>query len=92
MSNTQTNLPALSGRAKRALDVLADGGRFVQQLERNGYTGREQWQYRLKTDRHGVVRGIGLRAFYELRDAGFLAQNFAMTTSVSSYYELRREG
>jgi hypothetical protein len=81
-----TNLPTLSNRAKKALDILADGGRFVCRLERNGYTGREQFAYRLLKDGR-VVGGIGMAAFYEVKD-GFLAlcEN---NTSVSTYYKLR---
>ncbi len=86
---TTTNLPKLSPRAQKALDVLADGGKFVCRLERNGYTGREQFAYRLLKEGH-VVRGIGLAAFYEIKD------NFLTicdhNTSVSTYYQLRKEG
>lgn len=81
-----TNLPNLSSRAKKALDVLADGGQFVCRLERNSYTGREQFAYRLL--KHGrVVRGIGLAAFYEIKDRFLtICDN---NTSVSTYYKLR---
>lgn len=87
---TVSNLPTLSPRAKKALDVLANGGRFVKRLERNSYTGREQFQTRLLAGRSwsGVVRGVGLAAFHELHDAGFLAYCAAEGTSVSSYYKL----
>ncbi len=83
---TNTNLPKLSPRAQKALDVLADGGRFVCRLERNSYTGREQFAYRLMKDGR-VVRGFGLAAFYEIKET-FLAicEN---NTSVSTYYKLR---
>jgi uncharacterized protein YjhX (UPF0386 family) len=85
-----TNLPQLSNRAQKALDVLADGGKFVCRLERNGYTGREQFAYRLLKDEGHVVRGIGLAAFYEIKDK-FLTM-CEHNTSVSTYYQLRREG
>jgi hypothetical protein len=81
-----TNLPKLSNRSRKALDVLADGGTFVSRLERNGYTGREQWAYRLQQTGGSIVRGIGLASFYELKDLGFLV--LASCTSVSSYYKL----
>jgi hypothetical protein len=88
----QSNLPKLSARAKQALDVLADGGRFVHRLERNSYTGREQWQYRLARGLStGIVRGIGLAAFHELQRAGLLAYCASEGTSVSSYYKLNTE-
>jgi hypothetical protein len=81
------NLPNLSNRARQALDVLADGGQFAYRLERNRYTGREQWEYRLLDTSKNVVRGIGRAAFRELEAAGmlFLADSF----SVATYYGLR---
>lgn len=84
-----TNLPQLSNRAKKALEVLADGGKFVCRLERNTYNGREQFQYRLLKEGH-VVRGIGLAAFYEIKDKFLTPCEF--NTSVSTYYQLRKEG
>lgn len=82
-----TNLPKLSPRAQKALDILADGGKFCCRLERNSYTGREQFAYRLLKEGH-VVRGIGLAAFYEIKDQ-FLTICDG-NTSVSTYYQLRR--
>ncbi len=81
-----TNLPQLSNRAKKALDILADGGQFVCRLERNSYTRRDQFQYRLLKDGH-VVRGIGLSAFYEIKDQFLTICDH--NTSVSTYYKLR---
>lgn len=87
MSTLSTNLPELSNRAKKALDILADGGKFCCRLERNSYTGREQFAYRLLKDGH-VVRGIGLAAFYEIKERFLsICDN---NTSVSTYYQLRR--
>jgi len=83
---TATNLPKLSTRAQKALDVLADGGKFVCRLERNSYTGREQFAYRLIKG-SSVVRGIGLATFYEIKD--FL-KVCDYGTSVSTYYQLDR--
>jgi hypothetical protein len=84
-----TNLPALSNRAKLALDVLADGGRFVERLERDSYTGRDQFHKRLlRTGAYSsVVKGVGLKAFYELKDGGFLSLT-SEGTSVSTYWKL----
>lgn len=82
-----TNLPNLSNRAKKALDVLADGGQFCCRLERNSYTGREQFAYRLLKEGR-VVRGIGLAAFYEIKDSFLTLADGG--TSVSTYYKLRR--
>jgi uncharacterized protein YjhX (UPF0386 family) len=83
-----TNLPNLSTRAKKALEVLADGGKFVCRLERNSYTRREQFAYRLLKNGQ-VVRGVGLSAFYEIKDK-FLTMAEG-NTSVSTYYKLRTE-
>lgn len=84
-----SNQPKFSARAVKALEVLSNGGRFVKRLERNNYTGREQFQTRLLSGRTSdVVSGIGLAAFYELEDAGFLAYCPNEGTSVSSYYKL----
>lgn len=81
-----TNLPKLSPRAQKALTVLADGGKFVCRLERNSYTGREQFAYRLLKEGR-VVRGVGLTAFYEIKDSYLtICDN---NTSVSTYYKLR---
>lgn len=82
---SETNLPPLSGRARKALDVLADGGQFCHGLERNSYTGREQFHYRLQKA-GSTVRGVGMAAFYELKDAGLLV--CASSTSVATYYKL----
>lgn len=84
-----TNLPDLSSRAKKALEVLADGGQFVHRLERNRYTGREQFAYRLLKGGH-VIRGIGMQAFYEIKDKFLTICDH--NTSVSTYYQLRKEG
>ena len=86
-----TNMPKLSNRAKKALDVLADGGRFVNRLERNSYTGREQFCRRLLTSRswNSVVPGIGAAAFHELDRAGFLEYAAGEWTSVTEVYKLR---
>ena len=84
-----TNLPKLSTRAQKALDILADGGEFVCRLERNSYNGRDQFHYRLLKECH-VVRGIGLAAFYEIKDQFLTICEH--NTSVSTFYQLRKEG
>ena len=87
-----TNMPKLSARAKKALDVLADGGQFVERLERNTYTGREQFQTRLMANRStGVVRGVGLAAFHELKNLGLLCLAGG-GTSVSTYWKINHGG
>ena len=85
----KTNLPQLSSRAQKALDILADGGQFCCRLERNSYTRREQFAYRLLKNGQ-VVRGIGLAAFYEIKDKFLTICEH--NTSVSTYYQLRKEG
>lgn len=86
-----SNLPKLSNRAKLALDVLADGGRFVNRLERNSYTGREQFHRRLlrNSSWNSVVRGVGTAAFHELEKAGMLDYAAGEWTSVTEVYKLR---
>ncbi len=85
-TNTNTNLPKLSARAQKALDILADGGNFVCRLERNSYTGREQFAYRLLKEGR-VVRGIGLATFSEIKTKFLsICDN---NTTVSTYYQLR---
>lgn len=86
-----TNMPKLSARAQKALEVLANGGRFVNRLERNSYTGREQFHRRLQVTSswNSTVRGIGHAAFYELERAGFLVAAIGEWTSVSEVYKLR---
>lgn len=81
-----TNLPNLSNRARRALDLLANGGRMVVRLERNSYTGREQFHTRFVIDGR-VVSGLGVKTKFELQDAGFRFVN-EHSTSVSTYYKL----
>lgn len=86
-----SNMPKLSSKAQKALDVLADGGRFVNRLERNSYTGREQFQRRLLANGRGssIVKGFGVATFYELQQAGFLEFCPKEGTSVSEYHKLR---
>lgn len=88
-----SNLPKLSTRAKQALDILADGGCFTYALERNGYTGREQFQWRLRARNGGKVHGIGRAAYYELNALGFIGHGrpSGFTGSSTRYY-LNREG
>lgn len=84
-----TNQPKLSTRAKTALDVLADGGRFRYGLERNSYTGREQFQWRLEYPRGGKVRGIGHATYHELVAAGFdFSGQSSGITGIATYYTL----
>lgn len=83
-----TNMPKLSARAKKALEVLGNGGCFTYALERNGYTGREQFHWRLRTRSGGKVTGIGRAAYHELNDLGFIGHGKpnGFTGSSTSYY------
>jgi hypothetical protein len=85
-----TNQPKMSKRAELALEVLADGGRFVNRLERNSYTRREQFHMRLQRDGSwsSVVPGVGYATFSELQKLGFLVRDFTSGTSVSEPYKL----
>ena len=84
-----SNMPKLSNRAQRALDVLANGGEMVHRLERNGYTGREQFQTRFCTsaDWGSVVKGLGFATRCELEKAGFHFR-IAHRSSVATHYKL----
>jgi hypothetical protein len=90
METKMTNMPKLSNRAKKALEVLSNGGRFVKRLERNSYTGRDQFQTRLLATGaySSVVRGVGMSAFDELDKLGMLV-HANESTSVSTNYKLR---
>lgn len=83
MTTTASNNP-LSRRAEQALNLLEHGAKFVHRLERNNYTGREQFKYRLISDGH-TVKGFGFSTFDELR--GMLCPLNGGTTC-STYYGL----
>lgn len=85
-----TNLPKLSRRAQQALDLLADGGTVTYKLERNSYTGREQFVRRFRKNGQ-IVAGLGHATFQELERAGF---NFVATArwSVGTEYKLDTRG
>jgi hypothetical protein len=84
-----TNRPAtLSNRAAQALTILEQGGTFRHGLERNSYTGREQFAYRLQTKEGQTVKGIGGAAFGEIERL-LVATN---RTSVSTTYKLMVPG
>lgn len=86
-----SNTPKLSNRARKALDVLADGGRIRHGLQRNSFTGREQFAYTLSVRGGGRVSGFGGATFNELEKAGLLTRD-GTPTSVASYYKLQTEG
>jgi len=53
-------------KTQTAMEVLTAGGYFRKQLERDGYTGREQFHTRLRDAQGHVVKGIGFRTFVKL--------------------------
>lgn len=77
-------MTVLSNRAKKAIDVLSDGGYFVHRLERNEYTGSDKFAYRLIKN-GSVIKGIGMSTFYEIKDK-LVIESY---TSVSTYYVLK---
>jgi hypothetical protein len=85
-----SNAPKLSKRAAQALELLANGGEMVERLERNSYTGREQFALRFfaSKGRANPVKGLSYATRRELEKAGF---NFKIvhSTSVSTAYQLR---
>lgn len=84
-----SNMPKLSRRAQQALEILSNGGEMVHRLERNGYTGREQFQTRFCVSAawNSAVKGLGSATRYELEDAGFRFQ-IAHSSSVATHYKL----
>lgn len=83
-----SNLPtSLSPRARKVLDLMADGAEFVKRLESNSYTGRATFQHRVVASGQ-VVKGYGCSVFYELYHGGWLVPG--MSTSVSTYYKLNK--
>lgn len=80
-----SNLPKMSSRARKALAVLSEGGEFRHGLERNSYTGREQFRYSLRL-RGSEVRGFGHSTFHELHGLGLLASS--SSNSVARYFKL----
>lgn len=78
----------ISARANKALDILADGGEFVYRLERNSYTGREQFVAKLFDANRDRVRGFSYAVLDELKREGLLVT--ANSTSVSTYYRMNR--
>ena len=84
MNTFQHGPKKLSPRAARAVALMKSGAQFVKRLERDGYTGREQWKTRLM--QNGIaVKGYGAATFREL---GRLIEYTGYGTSVSSYYKL----
>lgn len=86
---TDHNAPKLSARAKRALDILADGGFMVERLETN-FHGGSTWMTRFCRTRSAAsaVRGLGIATKYELRDAGFRFRTVSDKSAVATYYQL----
>lgn len=87
--STLSNQPKLSRRAQQALDLLANGGEMVHRLERNSYTGREQFQTRFCAGAgwSSVVKGLGFKTRCELEAAGFRFRR-ARSSSVATHYVL----
>ena len=84
-----TNQPKLSRRAQQALEILANGGHMVHRLERNSYTGREQFHTRFCLNHAwgSAVKGLGFKTRCELEDAGFRLVAFDWS-SVATRYKL----
>jgi len=82
-----TDLSTLSARARKAYDILVNGGQYCHALVFNSYTGRSQFQYGLLDKAGHKVNGYGGKTFYEIETLGVL--RIAYSTSVSSYYNIR---
>lgn len=79
-----TEPPVLSTLARKALEVLREGGEFRYALEMSSYTRRDQFKARLKSASGQTVRGIGVSTMYELKGHGLIVPT--NSTSVSTYY------
>ena len=83
---------ALGTRAAAALAILREGGHFSYGLETNGYTRREQFQWRLKTKGGGIAKGFGSKTYHELVAAGIdFAARPQGFTGIATHYHLREE-
>jgi hypothetical protein len=78
----------LSKRAKRALDLLAQGAEFVCRIERDPTTDIKHLKYRVILDGQ-VIPDLGVGTFNELRNAGYLISS--EESSVSSHYKLKQQ-
>ena len=76
-----TTTKKLSKRATTALEVLAAGGYFRNQLETT-YMGRDQFKTRLIGADRKVVPGVGHAAMNELLEAGRLQQRIVPASSL----------
>jgi hypothetical protein len=76
----------LSARAQKALALLNEGALFRYRLERDSYTGRDQFKTALVMNGK-KVRGYGFKTFDELRSM----LSVYNSTSVSTYYQLHKE-
>lgn len=72
-----------------ALEILSNGGEMVDRLERNNYTGREQFAVRFCASKawNSAVKGLGFATRQELERAGFRFKA-VHRTSVSTAYVL----
>ena len=61
-----TNLN-LSARADKALDIIADGGRYVHALETDSYTGRTMFKARLRHADGSIAKGFGTATLLEIK-------------------------
>ena len=84
MTNAIYGPEKISARAARAVSMLKGGAQFVKRLERDGYTGREQWKTRLVKGGQ-PVKGYGVSTFNEISRMLVPA---SLGTSVSSYYKI----
>ena len=76
-------------RTEQALEVLKSGGFFRKQLETQ-YRGGEKFVTRLRDNSGHVVKGVGIKTFFELEDAGCLSHRPCLSSSTwPSEYVLR---
>lgn len=66
---------------QKALEVLAAGGYFRKQLETQ-YRGGEKFVTRLRYASGTIVKGVGIKTFFELESAGKLQWRECASSSV----------
>lgn len=79
-ASVEAGFASLTGRARRAAEIIRAGGVFSEQLERN-WKGVQQFRTRLLDASGVVVPGFGFRARHTCERAGILRRVSTWRTS-----------
>lgn len=71
----------MNTKAQKALGILKAGGYWRKQLE-TSYRGGEKFKTRLRDAQGSIVKGFGIKTFYEHEDAGVLTYKECASSSV----------